>query len=270
MTNTPEFRQLTLIRERFTDTAKCFGDFALANRAPEAEKLADMATAGVSDVEKWSALDLACGPGTFARSFARRMRFVVGLDFTPALLARARQAVGEVSAASGRECAFACGDGNHMPFPDGIFDLAACGYSIHHMLHAERVIAELARVVRPGGRVALADMVVRDAAHRGAHTRIEQSRDPSHTMALTAVEIRSLLEKQGMHICGSEVVEKTRNFDVWMNAMKVPPGTPAYAETRRLLMDTMTNDAAGMRPRISTEGQLEYTLPSLFIVAGKL
>ncbi len=269
MSSTPESRQLDLIRERFTETAKSFGDYVLAGRGSEAEKLAALATAGAENASQWRALDLACGPGTFARALATRVRFVVGLDLTPALLLRARQALGEAGASAISVTAFACGDGNRMPFADGTFDLAVCGYSIHHMLHPARVIAELARIVRPGGRVAIVDMVARDGFDRELHTRIERARDASHTQSLFAGEFQTLLQDAGMRALASELEEKTRNFDVWMNAMKVPPGTAAYAETRALLESTLSNDAAGMRPRVTAEDQLEYSLPSLYVVAEK-
>ena len=198
------------------------------------------------------------------------MRFVVGLDLTPALLARAVKSVGAASAAAKTVSAFACGDGERMPFADGTFDLAICGYSIHHMLHPARVIRELARVVRACGRVALTDMAARDGSDRDLHTRIEQARDASHTMALFSGEFREYLENANMRVISSELVEKTRNFEVWMNAIKVPHGTAAYAETRSLLEGTMKNDAAGMRPRFNDEGQLEYSLPVINIVAEKI
>jgi ubiquinone/menaquinone biosynthesis C-methylase UbiE len=268
LSSTPESRQLDLIRERFTETAGSFGDYVLAGRGDEAEKLAALATAG-EDVADWRAVDLACGPGTFARTLASRVRFVVGLDLTPALLLRAQKSVGKAAAAARTQCAFVCGDGNRIPFADGSFDLAVCGFSIHHMLHAERVIRELTRIVRPGGRVAILDMIARDGYDRDLQTRIEQTRDASHTVALFAGEFESLLRKSGMDVLGKDVEEKTRNFDVWMNAMKVPPGTAAYAETRRLLEGTLKNDAAGMRPRFNKQGELEYALPSLYIVAQK-
>jgi ubiquinone/menaquinone biosynthesis C-methylase UbiE len=279
MSDTPESRQIDLIRERFTETVKTFADYALDSRVSEGEMLASAATAGVDKIKNWRALDLACGPGTFTRALAARMRFVVGLDLTPALLARAVTSVGEVSAAAKTVSAFACGDGTRMPFADETFDLAICGYSVHHMLHPERVIKELARVVgsggrsaalgRRGGRVAIVDMVARDGSDRELHTRIEQARDASHTKALFAGEFYEMLQNAGMKILTSELVEKTRDFDVWMNAMKVPQGTAAYAETRALLEGTMKNDAAGMRPRVNAEGKLEYSMPSLYVVAEK-
>jgi ubiquinone/menaquinone biosynthesis C-methylase UbiE len=259
MGDTPESRQIDLIRERFTDTVKTFADYALDSRVGEGELLASVATAGVgaAEIKNWRAL-------------AARMKFVVGLDLTPALLARAVKSVGEVSAAAGTVSGFACGDGTRMPFADGTFDLAICGYSIHHMLHPARVIRGLARVVRVGGRVALADMVARDGSDRDLHTRIERARDASHTLALFSAEFRKYLEDANMRVISSELVEKSRNFEVWMNAMKVPRGTKEYAETRRLLEGTMENDAAGMRPRFNDQGQLEYSLPVTNIVAEKI
>jgi ubiquinone/menaquinone biosynthesis C-methylase UbiE len=272
MTETPETRQIELIRERFTGAAESFGDYALDSRGSEAERFASLATAGVdaAEIKNWRALDLACGPGTFTRALAARMRFVVGLDLTPALLARAVKSVGAASAAANSMSAFACGDGTRMPFADGTFDLAICGYSIHHMLHPARVIAELVRIVRASGRVALADMVSRDGADRELQTRIEKTRDASHALALFAGEFREMMENANMRVISSELAEKTRNFEVWMNAMQVPRGTAAYAETRKLLEGTMGNDAAGMRPRINDEGELEYTLPTIYVVGEKM
>jgi ubiquinone/menaquinone biosynthesis C-methylase UbiE len=272
LSDTPETRQIELIRERFTETVTSFADYALDSRVSEGEILASVATTGIAEAEikNFRALDLACGPGTFTRALAARIGFVVGLDLTPALLARAVKTVGEVGAASGTVSAFACGDGTRMPFADGAFDLAICGYSIHHMLHPARVIAELARVVRVGGRVALTDMVARDGSDRDLHTRIEQARDESHTMALFAGEFREYLENANMRVISSDLVEKTRNFEVWMNAMKVPRGTAAYAETRKLLEGTFENDEAGMRPKIYDAGEIEYSLPVINIVAEKI
>ena len=264
MATSDEARQLELIRENFTNTAKVFGDFVLKNRAQEADDFAAFAITRTDDAAQWRAMDLACGPGTFARALAKRVRFTVGIDLTPAMLVRARESVSAVNPS----CAFARGDGNRLPFLDGSFDLAACGYSIHHVLNAGHVIAELARVVRLGGRVAIADMVVRSKEHREAHTRIERARDRSHTLALTVEEMRSVMQDAGLRVLTEELNEKTRNFDEWMSVVNAAPGSQKYNETRRRIEETMSGDSAGMRPRIGKRG-LEYSLPTLFIVAEK-
>jgi ubiquinone/menaquinone biosynthesis C-methylase UbiE len=269
LSDSNESRQLQLIREKFTETVGTFADYALDSRIAEAEKLADAALRGVANADEWRALDVACGPGTFTRTLAQRTKFTVGFDLTPALLSRALRTLGEAKLPAGASFALACGDASRMPFRDNSFDVATCGYSFHHMLHPEKVMAEIARVVRPGGRVALLDMALRTAAQIEANTRIEQTRDPSHARALTVLEFPALLERSGFRVISNEVGEKTRDFDEWMNAMNVPPGTRAYNETRRLLLATMRNDDAGMQPRIRPDGKLEYTLPAIYIAGEK-
>src|SRR5271156_997996 len=98
-----------LVRERFTKTAEVFGDYAVANRAAEAEALARMVSANAND----RAVDLACGPGTLALRFAKHVRWVCGLDFTPAILERARQTAAREGLL--HKLAFAIGDAQALP-----------------------------------------------------------------------------------------------------------------------------------------------------------
>jgi ubiquinone/menaquinone biosynthesis C-methylase UbiE len=261
-----EAEQRELVRDRFTKTAANFSDFVLTQRTGQAERLAELATAGAVDCDTWSAVDLACGPGTFTRSVGKRVRHITGLDFTPAMLARARSTVSEVTA----RCGFVCGDANRLPFGNASLDLVTCGYSIHHMMHAAEVIAGIARVLRPGGRVALQDIVVPAGASQEANTSIERARDPSHTETQYAEELRALLEGAGLHVRSAELIETPREFDGWMRVVNAAPGTPLYVETRRLLEATIEDDAAGMHPRRTANGGLEFTITTCAIVGEKI
>jgi ubiquinone/menaquinone biosynthesis C-methylase UbiE len=149
----PSHNQSELIRERFTRTAQQFADFSLAVRSAEAERLVALAAPAAAAM----AVDFACGPGTFTQALAARARFVCGVDLTPALLAQARASSQQAGLAN---LGFACGDAAAAPLPDGAFDLAVCGYSFHHFPAPARVAAELARVVPPGGRVAVVDLIL--------------------------------------------------------------------------------------------------------------
>ena len=260
-----EAEQRDLVRDRFTKTAANFSEFVLSQRAGQAERLAELATEGAVNAATWSAADLACGPGTFARSVAKRVRHVAGLDLTPAMLARARSTAGEVSAAFG----FVCGDANRLPFADASLDLITCGYAIHHMMHPEEVIRGMARVLRPGGRIAIMDIVVPAGASREANTRIEWTRDPSHTETQFAEELRALLESAGLRVRSAELIETPREFDGWMRVVNAAPGSAMYGDVRRLLEATIDNDAAGMRPRRTVGGGLEFTITTCAIVGEK-
>src|SRR5436190_20094111 len=93
------------IRRRFTETASAFADFVPAGRVEESKHAAEVLTRDFNGLENAKALDLCCGPGTFVRALAGRVKFAVGVDITPAMLARARQ---ETSATGLANVSFAC------------------------------------------------------------------------------------------------------------------------------------------------------------------
>jgi SAM-dependent methyltransferase len=100
-------------------------------------------------------LDVACGSGNAALAAARRFCPVVGVDYVPALLERARQR----AKAEGLEATFQEGDAEDLPFPDDSFDvvLSACGAMFAP--DQERTAAELLRVCRPGGKIGMVNWV---------------------------------------------------------------------------------------------------------------
>jgi len=91
------------------------------------------------------ALDAACGTGRHARHLVELGHEVVGLDMTPEMLARA--------AASVPESRFVKADLRRIPEPDSSFELVVCGLALAHLAELEPGVAELARVLRPGGRL---------------------------------------------------------------------------------------------------------------------
>src|SRR5271156_6115268 len=120
-------QQKNLVREQFTSPAQVFGDYAVASRVVEAEKLARMVSAGEND----RAVDLACGPGTLALRFAKHVRWICGLDFTPTILERARRTAAHDGLLE--KITFTIGDAQSLPFADSSLDLAVTSYSLHHI-----------------------------------------------------------------------------------------------------------------------------------------
>ena len=89
------------------------------------------------------ALDLACGTGDIAFTLAARGADVVGLDITHRMLQLAR--------AKGRAAQFVTGDMLALPFGDEAFDLVTTGYGLRNVPDIPRAIAEMQRVLKPGG-----------------------------------------------------------------------------------------------------------------------
>lgn len=96
-------------------------------------------------------LDVATGSGNAAMAAARRGCAVVGLDYVPALLIRARRR----TEADGLEAEFVAGDAEELPFADGSFDVVSSVFGAMFAPDQEQTARELARVCRRGGRIGL-------------------------------------------------------------------------------------------------------------------
>jgi demethylmenaquinone methyltransferase / 2-methoxy-6-polyprenyl-1,4-benzoquinol methylase len=92
-------------------------------------------------------LDLACGTGDLSRLGARCGYRMVGADLSAGMLAANDRAAPVVEA-----------DGRHLPFGDGAFDGLVCGYALRNFSDLAGTLAEAARVVRPGGRLAVLEV----------------------------------------------------------------------------------------------------------------
>jgi arsenite methyltransferase len=99
-------------------------------------------------------VDVACGSGDTALLLARELGCeAVGVDLGAGAIARARHAVG-----AGERVSFLVGDAEALPLPDAGFDVALCECSVCMFPDKPRALAEMARVVRAGGTIAIADV----------------------------------------------------------------------------------------------------------------
>lgn len=121
-----------------------------------------------------AALDAACGTGRYAAYLAARGHRVIGVDASPEMLAKARARVPSADLRLGTLEA--------LPLEDASVHLAVCALALTHCVDLVPPIRELARVVRPGGRIVLSDIhpivvwlgghaLFRDAAGRRAYVR---------------------------------------------------------------------------------------------------
>lgn len=142
MSDTCDFEKME--REGWADPtiAKGYADgFEVATRVV-AKKLADEVMAG----RNTKVLDLCTGHGVVAAQLLARGASVTGLDFSAAMISLAQVAAPRVT--------FVQGDAMAMAFADHSFDAVTIGFGVPHFSDPARGLAEAARVLKPGGRIA--------------------------------------------------------------------------------------------------------------------
>ncbi|MGH2788288.1 MAG: ubiquinone/menaquinone biosynthesis methyltransferase [Actinomycetota bacterium] len=92
-------------------------------------------------------LDVACGTGDFCGAVERTGSRAVGIDMSMGMLAAAHTTVPLVQ-----------GDALRMPFGTGCFDAITCGFALRNVADIEELLVEFARVLKPGGRIAVLEV----------------------------------------------------------------------------------------------------------------
>src|SRR5258708_29598521 len=146
-TATPDFAKLKS-RLKASWIAGDFGQVANFTAA-EAEKF--VKRLGIAAGAR--VLDVACGTGNTAIPASRAGASVTGVDIAPNLLSQARKR----AAAEGLEIGFDEGDAEELPYSDQSFDVVLTMFGAMFAPRPDRVAAELVRVCKPGGLIAMAN-----------------------------------------------------------------------------------------------------------------
>lgn len=186
-----------------------------------------VALAGLRGHER--VLDVATGGGHTALAFAPHASEVVASDLTPDMLAAAERFVRGQGAQNVR---FELADAEALPFADAGFDVVTVRIAPHHFPDPARFVAEVARVLRPGGIFLLDDNVAPEDADLATFiNRVDAWRDPSHVRCLPVSEWRALIEAAGLdveHV--SDVLVKSYDFAPWAERMAMPVAEQAALE----------------------------------------
>jgi ubiquinone/menaquinone biosynthesis C-methylase UbiE len=157
------------------------------------------------------ALDVGCGAGALALALAPIVADVVGIDRVPELLALGRER-------APANVTFVEGDAEALPFAAASFDLVGTLRTLHHVQHPERVLADLARVCRPGGRVLVVDQIApADPLEALALDRFERARDPGHARLLPESDLRQLFEANRLTLLRERRDEERRELGAYLD-----------------------------------------------------
>ena len=197
-------------------------------------------------------LDVAGGTGRLARHLAAQADGATGVvvDLTDDMLAAGLRSALDDGC---NDVVFVRGDATALPFPSGEFDLVVCRFALHHMPRPVEAVAEMARVCRPDGMLAVIDMV----AGGFRHDELERLRDPSHVRALAEDEIIAAIRASGRTAGVADVREHTMPVRPWLDqSFTEPAAREAICAT---LMEEARGGAATGLCAAESEGELRIT-----------
>ena len=233
-----------LVRRQFGANAANYAGSAVHAKGASLARLVEL----MGPQPHWRLLDVATAAGHTAFAFAPHVASVVASDMVDEMLAVAAEQAAERGLDN---VAFESADAEAMPFDNASFDAVTCRIAPHHFPHPDRFVAEVARVLRPGGRFGLVDNMVDEEASAFVNAW-ERKRDPSHVRALSMEEWLPLIDRAGLEIVAAETMSKRMVFQAWLDNMSVPD------DVRIELFDELENAPAAatayLRPELGASG----------------
>lgn len=225
------------IIDQFSKQAVPFAE--LPGHLDSMDLLMTISGAGAED----TVLDVACGPGLVACAFAPQVRHIEGIDITKTMIEQARQ---KQKDAGLNNATWRIGTVDPLPYNDESFSLVITRYSFHHFLHPQRVLKEMVRVCQPGGRILVADVVLRPEK-AAAYDRMEKMRDPSHARALISGELARWFDSAGLTECRQSEYAVDVALEAQLHASF--PDSGDDARLREMISGDIGKNALGINAR---------------------
>ena len=211
------------------------------------------------------ALDVATGGGHTALYLAQRGWKVTAGDIAPRMLENARKLAEE----AGCPIETRLFPAEDLPFPAGSFDLVASRVAPHHFSSPVKFVAEVARVLKPGGYFLLIDGSVPDndpETESWLH-RVEKLRDPSHGRFRSRTAWEELVKGNGLTILRAKLDPMKQPDLQWYFETAATP-----EENRRLVLDAVKSASPHVREAMKLgeeDGRIVWWWPRLSVLAQK-
>jgi ubiquinone/menaquinone biosynthesis C-methylase UbiE len=194
-------------------------------------------------------LDLGTGIGVLAQMLAEDgAKLVVGIDVSPAMLELAEYIRLSKPVPASARVSYRLAPAQALPFPNESFDVVTCRLVLNHARKPERIVREIARVLRPGGWLILAELLsVDNSVKRATQNAIEERRNLSHVAARAAEQYIKLVTDAGLSVEAKDAVSFERELEEWLSIYQ--PDRADAAAVREMIEAGLETDAAGINAR---------------------
>jgi SAM-dependent methyltransferase len=246
--------------DQYATKAQAYLDSPVHAQGPDLAKARALVAQAIPP--QGEALDVGCGAGHLGFALAPHLARVVALDPSAPMLATVRDA------ARARGLAHldtVPSSAEHLPFPNASFDLVCSRYSAHHWTRLEVALAEMRRVLKPGGHVLLIDVQGEEDALVDSHLQaIELLRDRSHVRNRSVWEWRKLLGAVGLDDVEHHQWPVRIDFSSWVARMKTPASRVAMIREVQLEAPREVQEALALE----ADGSFTFTTGLFWVQAG--
>jgi len=259
-------------RPTLADTARQFGDHAreyAVSRAHAEGATRLLLLERLQPVSDETLLDIGSGPGPVALAFAPYVALAVSFDLAPEMLHAARLGARRQQVENLRCVA---GDAHHLPFADRSLDLVTSRACPHHFADIRLAVREMARVLRRGGRLGIADgSVPADPELDAFINDLDRLHDPTTVRNYGAAEWRLFLSDAGLRVDWVEeevweLAEGTSLTD-WLARSGASSAVLEQARARLLDAPPRVREYLRVEPRGE---DVAFHLPRIVIVATRV
>lgn len=249
-----------LSRERFGPRAEGYRESPLHASGRDLDLLVEW----LSPKPSQRALDVATGGGHVALALARTGADVSACDLTPEMLDAAR----DLLLANGCSASFAVAEASSLPYEDETFDIVTCRIAAHHFPDAQAFFAEVARVLKPGGHFGFQDQTLPPEGTSAVLTdAFERMRDASHNQSYNVEGWKTLIERAGLEVLQSDIVDKRHEFEEWTLRQDCDAGT--VAELEQMMADAPDGMRRWLAPEYEGDRLLAFRNRHLVVLARK-
>lgn len=227
-------QQHRLVDQQFGQVAQAYLTSTVHAQGADLDALAALA----QSVPQAKVLDLGCGGGHVSFAMAPHVAAIVAYDLSEDMLG---VVAAEAVHRNLTQLHTQAGRAEALPFDDAAFDIVATRFSAHHWYDVRRGLAEARRVLKPGGKLVIIDIVAPETPLLDTLLQTaEVLRDASHVRDYRVSEWQAMLAEAGFRAATPRTWKLTMVFDTWIARIRTPQ---VRADAIRDLFDHAADEA---------------------------